>query len=186
MRNVVSKIYFAKSETIFRNQLFKQKSKHLRKDNQLHSIVALPKNSYPYETLFFLNTLPISNSQTSVATSIQAIPGLHIIANLQVSNSDKLTDFLFFKNFIDDRIQHYSLTCVGEVYHNFEGGGFTGVACLTESHLSIHTWPEHHYITFDVFLSNHLKDNRKTTESIYSDVVDFFQASVILEQIIDR
>lgn len=146
----------------------------------------MPKNSYPYKTFFSLSTLPFSNTQISVATPIQAIPGLHIIANLQVSNAEKLTDFLFFKNFIDNRIQHYFLTGVGEVYHNFEGGGFTGVVCLTESHLSIHTWPEHHYITFDVFLSNHLKDNRKTTESIYNDVIDFFEASVILEQIIDR
>ncbi len=133
-----------------------------------------------------MNSLPTIHPQAQVATQPQSIPGLHIIANLHVLQNEKLTDFVFFKDFIEQRIQHYALTRVGEVYHNFEGGGFTGVVCLTESHLSIHTWPEHQYITFDVFLSNYLKDNRKITESIYKDVIDFFQADVILEQIIDR
>ena len=117
---------------------------------------------------------------------MQGIPGLHIIANLKTLNSEKLKDFKPFKAFASEVIKKYSLTSVGEVYHNFEGGGYTGVLCLTESHLSIHTWPEHHYITFDVFLSNYLKDNRKVTELIYREVIEFFNADVAFEQIIDR
>ena len=37
--------------------------------------------------------------------------------------------------------------------HKFsEGGGVTGVALLAESHISIHSWPEHDYAAFDVFM----------------------------------
>lgn len=37
--------------------------------------------------------------------------------------------------------------------HRFaEGGGITGVALLAESHISVHTWPEHHYAAFDIFM----------------------------------
>jgi len=37
--------------------------------------------------------------------------------------------------------------------HKFsEGGGVTGVALLAESHISIHSWPEHGYAAFDVFM----------------------------------
>ena len=133
-----------------------------------------------------MSPLPNIIHQAETATQTQTIPGLHIIANFKVLSAEKLTDFTLFKDFIETRIQYYALTQVGEVYHNFNGGGFTGVVCLTESHLSIHTWPENHYITFDIFLSNYLKDNRKTTKSIYNDVVEFFQADVILEKIIDR
>lgn len=79
-----------------------------------------------------------------------------------------------------------SLTKVGEVYHDFDGGGYTGVVCLTESHLSIHTWPEKRYLTFDVFLSNHLKDNRSITRELYRRVLVFFDAQILLEQIIER
>ena len=30
--------------------------------------------------------------------------------------------------------------------------GFTGVAILAESHMSIHTWPEHNYAALDIFM----------------------------------
>jgi len=36
--------------------------------------------------------------------------------------------------------------------HEFSGGGITGVALLAESHMSIHTWPEHDYAAFDIFM----------------------------------
>jgi S-adenosylmethionine decarboxylase proenzyme len=35
--------------------------------------------------------------------------------------------------------------------HEFSPQGVTGVAVLAESHLSIHTWPEHGYVAADVF-----------------------------------
>ena len=112
--------------------------------------------------------------------------GLHIVANFNVADSLRLTEHNSFKNFIDLLITEFGLSKVGEVYHSFDNGGFTGVVCLTESHLSIHTWPEINYLTFDVFLSNYLKDNRATTRAIYSAVKDYFQATVTFEQIITR
>jgi S-adenosylmethionine decarboxylase len=36
--------------------------------------------------------------------------------------------------------------------HPFPGGGVAAVALLAESHLSIHTWPEHAYAAVDVFM----------------------------------
>lgn len=37
--------------------------------------------------------------------------------------------------------------------HGFgDQGGITGVAILVESHISLHTWPEHDYIALDIFL----------------------------------
>jgi S-adenosylmethionine decarboxylase len=36
--------------------------------------------------------------------------------------------------------------------HPFAGGGVTGVALLAESHISVHTWPEHHYAAWDIFM----------------------------------
>lgn len=115
-----------------------------------------------------------------------AVPGLHIVANLSVANVAKLVDYHNFKDFIETQIHAFRLTQVGEVYHNFPGGGYTGVVCLTESHLSIHTWPEQQYATFDVFLSNYLKDNRATTHGLYEAVKDFFEADILFEQIINR
>jgi S-adenosylmethionine decarboxylase len=114
------------------------------------------------------------------------IGGLHIIANFYSENHSKICEFQRFKDFIEEQITSLGLRKIGEVYHNFPGGGYTGVVCLTESHLSIHTWPERNYVTFDVFLSNYLRDNRPVTRTLYKTTQEFFQANVLFEQIIDR
>lgn len=113
------------------------------------------------------------------------IPGLHIVANFAVEQ-EKLLRFESFKNFIGQQIREHNLQDVGGVFHNFENGGFTAVVCLTESHLSIHTWPENNYLTFDIFLSNYLKDNRALTRKLYENIKAFFNATVLFEQVIER
>jgi S-adenosylmethionine decarboxylase len=114
------------------------------------------------------------------------IPALHIVANLIVNERTRLLHSENFRKFIDDEIVRSGLAKVGEAYHDFPGGGYTAVICLTESHLSIHTWPERNYLTFDVFLSNFLRDNRSTTERLYAAVRKFFNAEVVLEKFIER
>lgn len=39
-----------------------------------------------------------------------------------------------------------------DLHHFGEGRGVTGVALLAESHMSIHTWPEHGYAALDIFM----------------------------------
>lgn len=39
-----------------------------------------------------------------------------------------------------------------KLHHFGNHQGVTGVALLAESHLSIHTWPEHDYAAIDIFL----------------------------------
>lgn len=44
-------------------------------------------------------------------------------------------------------------TVLGVHAHDFgDRAGFTGVAVLAESHISIHTWPEHNYAAIDIFM----------------------------------
>lgn len=40
---------------------------------------------------------------------------------------------------------------VGESFHQFTPQGVTGILSIAESHISIHTWPEHRYAAADVF-----------------------------------
>lgn len=40
---------------------------------------------------------------------------------------------------------------LSECAHRFEPHGFTIVGLLAESHISVHTWPEHGYAAADVF-----------------------------------
>ncbi|MFV0623305.1 adenosylmethionine decarboxylase [Sphingomonas sp. ac-8] len=46
------------------------------------------------------------------------------------------------------------------------GQGITGVALLAESHISIHSWPEHGYAAVDIFLCGHRCDPDAAVEII--------------------
>jgi S-adenosylmethionine decarboxylase len=54
-------------------------------------------------------------------------------------------------------------TVVGEASAVFPNGAVTAVLLLAESHLSVHTWPEHNFATFDVLTCGKL-----SAESIFS------------------
>lgn len=43
-------------------------------------------------------------------------------------------------------------TILHSYFHKFEGGGYTGVILLAESHVSIHTWPEKEFAAIDIFM----------------------------------
>ncbi len=112
-------------------------------------------------------------------------PGLHILATFS-SSPEQLNDALACKKLFDGLIHQLSLQQVGEVYHSFPGGGFTAVVCLTESHVSIHTWPEYNLATFDVFLSNFNNNNSEKVREFFSGTIQFFNATVISNQEIFR
>ena len=113
-------------------------------------------------------------------------PGLHIIATLQSEETALLDQFENFKNLADHLIQNYGLQKLGEVYHDFQPGGFTGVICLSESHISLHTWPEFNKINIDIYLSNYMRDNSGTAKALFHEIVIFFKATVLIQQNIRR
>jgi S-adenosylmethionine decarboxylase len=102
-------------------------------------------------------------------------PGLHVLATFGAPAA-RLRDAAGSQLFFAALIARLGLTCVGEVYHVFaENAGFTAVLALTESHLSIHTWPEHGLATFDVFLSNFRQDNHATVRQVYCETLAFYE-----------
>ncbi len=113
------------------------------------------------------------------------LPGTHCIVDIHTVTGS-LTDPFGLKQLWDGLIVELGLQKIGEVYHQFENGGFTAVVCLTESHLSIHTWPEFGYATFDIFLSNYLQVNDGKGEIITQRTADFLKASQINQQKIRR
>jgi S-adenosylmethionine decarboxylase proenzyme len=43
-------------------------------------------------------------------------------------------------------------TVIQHFFHKFSPYGISGVVLIAESHLTIHTWPEHAYAAVDLFL----------------------------------
>jgi len=113
-------------------------------------------------------------------------PGTHIIATLSVQHNNLINSYNSFSILINTLVKEYNLAMLGSVNHNFTPAGFTAVVCLSESHISIHTWPEHSLINMDIYLSNYEKENDGTVHNIYNAIKLFFEATVTAEQIIKR
>ena len=82
--------------------------------------------------------------------------GRHVISELWGCDFDKLNDIEFIeKTFVDAALK--SGAEIREVaFHKFAPQGVSGVVIISESHLTIHTFPEHGYASIDVYTCGHL------------------------------
>lgn len=77
--------------------------------------------------------------------------GMHLIADLYGCRG--LDDAGLIEAALREASTAIGATLVGLHLHRFgEGQGVTGVVMLAESHISIHTWPEHDYAAIDMFV----------------------------------
>lgn len=77
--------------------------------------------------------------------------GTHVIADLYGCRG--LDDLALVDRALRDTVAAIGATLIGLHLHPFgEGQGITGVAMLAESHISIHSWPEHDYAAIDIFV----------------------------------
>ena len=77
--------------------------------------------------------------------------GRHCIYELYGGNPNKLNDKSFVKEALTSAANHSGATLLSLTSHKFEPQGVTALALLSESHISIHTWPELNYAAIDVF-----------------------------------
>ncbi len=50
-----------------------------------------------------------------------------------------------------EAVRRSGATLIDVQVHTFNPHGVSGVAVIAESHISLHTWPEHKYVALDVF-----------------------------------
>ena len=83
--------------------------------------------------------------------------GTHLLADLY--GCSKLADIDVVDAALRAAVSAAGATLLDLRLHGFgEGMGITGVALLAESHISIHTWPEHGYAAIDIFLCGERHD----------------------------
>lgn len=102
--------------------------------------------------------------------------GLHLVANLYrcQGNARYLTDSALLRRFCLDTVINSGLTVVGDLFHQFDGGGVTGAVVLAESHLAIHTWPELNSVTLDVYVCNFSQDNGVKARAVMDAFMTLF------------
>ncbi len=77
--------------------------------------------------------------------------GLHILADLYGVDPHLIDRVEDIKDLLETAVRTAGLTKISSHYFQFQPHGATGVILLAESHISIHTWPEHGLATVDVF-----------------------------------
>lgn len=77
--------------------------------------------------------------------------GTHLLVELHGCCAEQLNNRGELQELIVKAAQVAGATVLGQVFHPFSPHGMSGVVLISESHLSIHTWPEYGYVAVDFY-----------------------------------
>ncbi len=84
-------------------------------------------------------------------TAERIVLGKHLIVELWTRDPQVLDDPVYLRDSLLAAADRGNLAVIDISMHEFSPHGVTGIVLLAESHLSIHTWPEHRYAAIDLF-----------------------------------
>jgi S-adenosylmethionine decarboxylase len=90
--------------------------------------------------------------------------GKHLLLELKDCNKEVLDDLDFLKNTLLTAATEAGAMVLEESFHRFNPQGVSGVVVIAESHLFIHTWPEHGYAAADIFTCGNSVQSGKAAE----------------------
>ncbi len=129
-----------------------------------------------------LNLLPIYTAELKKRKIQPYRPiGFHFVGEMRFSDQNILLENEKIQKIFLDSLTYADLITYDIFHHNYQPYGYSAVAILKTSHAAIHTWPEHGYISVDIFicdefskglevvkfLRNHFKP--KTYEFLYME-----------------
>ena len=82
--------------------------------------------------------------------------GTHLLLELNHCSPEALDNLELVKQALLVAADEAGATIVAEIFHKFSPTGVTGIVSIAESHLSIHTWPEHAYAAVDILSLIHI------------------------------
>jgi len=77
--------------------------------------------------------------------------GLHVLLEFHGCPSERLEKTAFVEKVLMDSALASGAHIVETLFHQFNPYGVSGVIVISESHFTIHTWPEHNYAAVDIF-----------------------------------
>jgi S-adenosylmethionine/arginine decarboxylase-like enzyme len=94
--------------------------------------------------------------------------GKHLLFDAKnIKNTQLLNNFEETLHMLDMLCSKYKFPILGRSYHMFEPCGFTILFLLSDSHLSLHTFPERNFVAIDLYTCKEYADN-----SIYEEIHD--------------
>ena len=83
--------------------------------------------------------------------------GKHYLLNLYGCSYAHLNDVYFLIDLLGNAAVASGATVCQTIHKKFEPQGCTVLCLLSESHISIHTWPEKKYAAMDIFMCGNSK-----------------------------
>ncbi len=112
--------------------------------------------------------------------------GLHLTADLTNCLCDPAleTDAAVLSEHCLQLVARCGLRAVAHVTHSFGPtlhgpGGVTATILLAESHLCVHTWPEFHSVTLDVYVCNHGTDQSAKAHRLMDGLLHLFRPATV-------
>lgn len=90
--------------------------------------------------------------------------GRHLILDLYDCDQDILNDYEGLEALLTTALQMANATILRIFGHKFEPQGVTLLALLSESHASIHTWPQVGYAAIDLYTCGDTTRTNKAAE----------------------
>ncbi|AWT60744.1 MAG: S-adenosylmethionine decarboxylase proenzyme [Candidatus Moanabacter tarae] len=119
------------------------------------------------------------DSQQSVTYRVL---GRHYLFELYGCAEKFLVDIEVLKKSMISAAETAGATVVNSVFHGYSPQGLSGVVVISESHLTVHTWPELNYAAVDVFTCG----EGNLGEDIGQALIRTFEASEYHSREIDR
>jgi len=91
--------------------------------------------------------------------------GTHLLIDAWGCPRDLLDNPELISDVIDRAITAGDVTKINMTVHQFSPHGVTATATLAESHIALHTWPEHGYFAADIFFCGN-KDPYRSIEPL--------------------
>lgn len=77
--------------------------------------------------------------------------GMHVVLDLYECDPQILDDMEKVEEVLTKAAEVANATVIDKRFHKFSPQGVSGVVVVSESHIAIHTWPEHGYAAVDVY-----------------------------------
>ena len=107
---------------------------------------------------------------------------VHLMVDLHGCPFDLLNDVEALRESLLRAAEIAETSVLGEAFHKFEPQGVSGLLLVSESHLAVHTWPEHGHAAADVFTCG----NKQAAQRAAQFLVDAFQAQQHTISRVDR
>jgi S-adenosylmethionine decarboxylase len=86
--------------------------------------------------------------------------GSHVLVDAWECPAGPLDDAALIRSLLEQAVVAGGATLIDVCTHQFSPHGVTATATLAESHIAIHTWPEHGYFAADLFFCGSLEPKR--------------------------